>query len=80
MLPDSLILSELEFDLSCEFKGCDKTATVMCKGCADHRHFAICTEHLEYRRRWFYTRPHAFCINCHRPWVNFDTHYDVTEI
>lgn len=74
-------LSTFEFDLNCEGDGCDNPAVVMCKACGDPRHFAICHQHLEHARRWFEGRTKAVvCSVCHRPWLYFETHYDIQDI
>ncbi len=73
-------LSTFEFNLSCECHDCDKPAAVMCKGCGDSRHYAICRPHLDRTRRWFKSKSAVVCKICYRPWVNFDTHYDVQDI
>lgn len=73
-------LAHLEFDIPCEARGCDNPAYVMCKGCSDARHAAICKEHLAGVRRRFESKGVVVCSGCERPWLHFETHYDLTEI
>jgi hypothetical protein len=73
-------MSTFEFDLACEAENCDKSAVVMCKACGDLRYFAICRGHLNYARRWFESHRAVVCSICHRPWLHFETHYDVQDI
>ncbi len=73
-------LSQYEFHLPCEFPGCDEEAAVMSKGCADPRHSAICPRHYEGVRRHFHDNLKKLCKDCHRPWVHFETHYDIVAI
>lgn len=72
-----LDLEDIGFSIRCEYH-CEQPAVVMCKGCADHAHAALCAHHLGVVRQRF--DDHAgrvVCENCHRPWLAFETHYDV---
>lgn len=73
-------LAEFEFDIACEFPGCDTPASVMCKGCSDARHASICANHLHEVRRRFYSEDVVACMTCHRPWFYFECHYDIVPI
>lgn len=73
-------LSQYEFDIPCEFPGCKNEAAVSCKGCADARHRLICEPHHQWVRKFFYDQDAVVCKTCHRPWVHFDTHYEVAPL
>lgn len=75
-----LDLTEFEFDVACEFPDCDASADVICKGCSDPRPFSICANHLHSVRRRFYGQDTVVCMTCHRPWIEFECHYDVIPI
>ncbi|MBB3752421.1 hypothetical protein FHT44_004933 [Mycolicibacterium sp. BK634] len=80
---DQLDLSEMEFDIQCEFPRCTASAVVMSKGCADDHHAAICAGHLREMQARFEAigaeKP-TVCTHCHRPWLFFETHYDLVNI
>ncbi len=73
-------LAEYEFDIPCEFPGCKTGAVVMSKGCADSHHRAVCQRHYEGVRKYFFEHLNVRCLHCHRPWVHFETHYDIVPI
>ncbi len=73
-------LSSYEFDIPCEFPGCGDDASVMSKGCADSGYRAICERHYQGVRKYFYDQDKVVCKDCHRPWVHFETHYDIVAI
>ena len=77
---DPLNLADFEFDIPCDFPNCETAATVVCKGCADPHHYAICAPHLEGRRKWFYEQRAVACSTCFRPWMHFDTHFEVSPL
>lgn len=73
-------LTDLEFDIPCEFPGCDEPAAVMAKGCADPVHVATCGRCLAKLEGDFEACKPATCSICYRPFMHFSTHYDLAEI
>lgn len=71
-------LTAHEFDISCE--QCDEPGAVMVKGCADQCHMALCWAHLAKLQRDFEACKPATCAACYRPFIHFDTHFDLAEI
>lgn len=71
-------LSAYEFDIPCEWPGCDESAYVMSKGCGDEHHWAICAWHQGLSRKLFYQVGGA-CI-CNRLRTNYETHFDIQAI
>ena len=76
--------SELDFDLACEWPKCDANAAVTCRGCSDERHYLICSQHLAMQQQQFALTasqvPVPRCATCFRPWMFFETHYEVTPL
>lgn len=70
-------LDEAEFDIPCAWPHCESTAIVMAKGCADRHGNALCTFHYAEVRIRFQRNVGAVCIDCHRPFLFFETHYEV---
>lgn len=67
--------------IACEWPNCDKTASVMVRGCNDDRHYAICAPHLRERQEWFASiASMQICADCHRPLMHFSTHFDTQAI
>lgn len=79
-LIETVDLTRFEFEVSCEFGGCNNPATVSCKGCSDRRHYLICTDHLHVVEERFLDNTGKQCTHCHRPWLDFALHYDVQGI
>lgn len=75
-----LILDEPS--IACEWpEQCDRTASVMLKGCDDDRHYAVCAPHFRMTREWFHSlKPYPVCNACERPLMHFESHYDVVGI
>lgn len=79
--PDTTSLEELEWEIACEMRSCGGHATSMTKGCADGRHYAICTRCLLRARQAFYTDSEdTICNTCHRPLLFFSTHFEVVRL
>lgn len=72
-------LSQWTIEIQCEYH-CDQPAVVMCKGCADKAHAALCGHHLAVVRQRFDSNTGKVCQDCHRPWLAFETHYEVVGI
>jgi len=73
-------LSEFEFDIPCEGEHCDNAAVELCKACGDKRYYAICRECEIFARRWFESKGYVQCAVCQRPWIYFETHYDILPL
>ena len=73
-------LSTYEFDIACEWPGCDDAAVAMVKGCSSQRHFSMCEHHIAERREWFHAQGRVICDGCNRPFVYFELHYDIVSI
>lgn len=74
-------IEEYDFDIPCEDIGCVNPAIVMCKGCSDSRHFAICAHHQALLIARFEQRQFkVICSGCNRPWGNIELHYDMLTI
>ena len=58
---------------------CRNTAVVTSRGCSDDRSYAICQEHLSYRKRWFAGQWPATC-ECGYPALNFFQHYLIEKL
>lgn len=81
-LPDVDFLG-LNLGIGCEFPQCTAPATVMSKGCADKHHAAVCPGHLRQLQSRFESIAAAkptVCTHCYRPWLFFETHYDLVNI
>lgn len=77
-LEDQLVAHE--FSIPCEHPGCGQPASVMSKGCADPVHVATCGHCLEGLRRSFEECKPAVCSICYRPFIHFETHFDIVSI
>ncbi|MBO0676904.1 hypothetical protein JRC04_05465 [Mycolicibacterium sp. S2-37] len=74
-------LSAYEFDIPCQWIGCNEPALVMCKGCSDRAHSAICKGHLKAVQDRFWAHKKArVCDGCNRPWLFFELHYDLVVL
>ncbi|QBJ00070.1 hypothetical protein SEA_JUICYJAY_116 [Mycobacterium phage JuicyJay] len=80
-LIESVDLSAYEFSIQCESPGCSESADFMAKGCADRTHRSLCHYHLAaVKRRFDQNCGKVVCDNCNRPWLFFETHYEVTKL
>lgn len=73
-------LGAYEFSIPCEFPNCDEPAAVMCKGCGDPYPVATCGRCLAQLESDFEALQPATCAVCFRPFMHFDTHYDLATI
>lgn len=73
-------LADYEFEISCEFPGCNESAIAMCRGCSDARHAAVCPYHLSAVKKRFEQNLGKACETCHRPFMHFDTHYELADL
>ncbi|QRY51821.1 hypothetical protein [Mycolicibacterium septicum] len=73
-------LGEYEFSISCEFPGCSEDAIAMCKGCSDPKHAAVCPYHLSAVKKRFDQNIGKQCQTCYRPFMHFDTHYQLADL
>lgn len=71
-------LSEFEFDIPCEI--CDEPALVGQKGCADPEPVTLCRDCYMENRRWFYDQDAAWCSFCYRPFLHYETHFDIINL
>lgn len=78
--PADLTQYEAEFSIPCEWPACREQAVVMAKGCSSKRHFSMCSAHLAERREWFHAQGRVICDGCNRPFIFFETHYDLVGI
>lgn len=75
-------ISSFEFHIPCEWREyeCPHPATVMSQGCTDDRPYAICNQHLDHVKKFIAAHKWHTCDTCSRPFLHFETHYDVMSI
>lgn len=82
----TVVLDELDFEVTCPFPGCGKAAThmVTCRACGHGG--GICAEHLAFERRAFLiasiVNPHdgRKCAGCRMSGSTFDDVFEVVPL
>lgn len=83
MMPDAETkdMSAFEFDIACEWAGCEQPAVVLGRGCIDSRHVAVCEGHHRWIRDLFDTiPPFIVCAVCGVPMLVFEQHFDIVDL